>query len=313
MEKKMKLYAYKIENDKISTSHSDFYDKIVLKLSQTSAIKLRCMTLNESSNEVDLLASYHMDNSKKVLFANIMRIAPTREMPSLPPDFLNREEISYSDLEGLNEDEQKMTCKSSYYIVVNQNHLVTNLPKTSISRFKTYINWLLEAERGDKLYKFSILIESPKGTPLSDINQIVFSGDSSFSLSTTTTTRAAASNFKVWNIAKEKLSSLFKEDDFAFLVDKNVLSANLVIKFNLKTKKQKEDEQIKKALSAVITPIVDEDGVSFKTKDNKPITSGQMIRSKTVMIDVLDNGLVNEQNLMQEMIEYLNELKGINR
>ena len=48
-------------------------------------------------------------------------------------------------------------------------------------------------------------------------------------------------------------------------------------------------------------------------KDNKPITSGQMIRSKTVMIDVLDNGLVNEQNLMQEMIEYLNELKGINR
>lgn len=51
----------------------------------------------------------------------------------------------------------------------------------------------------------------------------------------------------------------------------------------------------------------------FKTKDNKPITSGQMIRSKTVMIDVLDNGLVNEQNLMQEMIEYLNELKGINR
>lgn len=67
-----------------------------------------------------------------------------------------------------------MTCKSSYYIVVNQNHLVTNLPKTSISRFKTYINWLLEAERGDKLYKFSILIESPKGTPLSDINQIVF-------------------------------------------------------------------------------------------------------------------------------------------
>lgn len=76
MEKKLKLYAYKIENDKISTSHSDFYDKIVLKLSQTSAIKLRCMTLNESSNEVDLLASYHMDNSKKVLFANIMRIAP---------------------------------------------------------------------------------------------------------------------------------------------------------------------------------------------------------------------------------------------
>lgn len=30
MEKKMKLYAYKIENDKISTSHSDFYDKIAL-------------------------------------------------------------------------------------------------------------------------------------------------------------------------------------------------------------------------------------------------------------------------------------------
>lgn len=93
MEKKLKLYAYKIENDKISTSHSDFYDKIVLKLSQTSAIKQRCMTLNESSNEVDLLASYHMDNSKKVLFANIMRIAPTREMPSLPTDFLNREEF----------------------------------------------------------------------------------------------------------------------------------------------------------------------------------------------------------------------------
>ena len=312
MERKIKLYAYKIENEKLSSSHSDFLEKLIGKLSEETAIKQRCMEINEDSDEKDLLASFHIDKHKKYVFANIMRIAPTKEMPSLPEDFLNRKEISITDLPGLDENEEKMTCKSSYYVAINQNHLVSNLPKSSISKFKAYVNWLLEAERGDKLYKFSILIEEPLDTKLSEINQIVFSGDSTISLSSDNNQNQSTA-FKVLNVAKEKLSSIFKEDDFAFLVDKNVLSANLVIKFNLKTKKQKEDDQIKKALSAVITPIVDEDGVSFKTKDNKPISCGQMIRSKSVLIDCTDNGLLNIPNLKQEMVEYLNELKGVNR
>lgn len=38
-----------------------------------------------------------------------------------------------------------------------------------------------------------------------------------------------------------------------------------------------------------------------------------MIRSKSVSIDCTDNGLLNIPNLKQEMVEYLNELKGVNR
>lgn len=39
MEKKIKLYAYKIENDKLSSSYSDFLEKLIGKLSEETAIK----------------------------------------------------------------------------------------------------------------------------------------------------------------------------------------------------------------------------------------------------------------------------------
>ena len=78
-------------------------------------------------------------------------------------------------------------------------------------------------------------------------------------------------------------------------------------------KKDADDEEIKKALSAVITPLADDDYVSVELKDRRRISAGKMIRKKKVTIDLMDNGAINHEQLSQEMESYLNELKPIER
>lgn len=309
-EKAVTLYAYKIENERISKSYSEFYDKFSSKLQQDSSVKQRCMPLSDDSSEFEVLASFIITSN--YIWGNLMRIAPTKEVPNLPDDFLERKEISYSELEGRTEDETKKCCKSSYFFVVNKSHLVTNMPKTRISQFKTYVNWLLEAERGDTLYKFSILIQSPIGTKISDINKIIFSGESSMSFKENDTDSNKVS-FKINKLITGRLSSILSSEDLSFLVDRKILSANLVVNVKSLRKGSKDEDVVKKALSAVITPMVDDDGVSFITKDKKPIKAGEMIKSKKVLVDYLGGGLFNEQDLRQNMLSFLNELKGVER
>ena len=57
---------------------------------------------------------------------------------------------------------------------LNKHFLVTNLPKSRIKSLQVYLNWLLEAVRGDKLYKFTPKVKAPDSTQLSQISNIVF-------------------------------------------------------------------------------------------------------------------------------------------
>ena len=119
---------------------------------------------------------------------------------------------------------------------------------------------------------------------------------------------------KLISVAKDFLEKIVAGDkDLEFLVDKKILSANLVVKFNKISKKDADDEDIKKALSAVITPLADDDYVSVELKDRRRISAGKMIRKKKVTIDLMDNGSINHEQLSQEMESYLNELKPIER
>lgn len=193
---------------------------------------------------------------------------------------------------------------------MNKKYLITNIPSGQISRLKTYVNWLLEAERGDTLYNFSILIKTPKDTKISDLASIVFSGEDSKSGKIPQKEESTVS-MKVTNLMKKSLSELLSKKDLSFLIDKRVLSANLVVNIHSLRKGNKDEDKVKKALSAVITPMMDGDGVSFKTKDNRTIKAGEMIFKKKALINCLSGGSYNEQDLRKQMLDFLGELKGI--
>lgn len=300
------LYAYVIENDKLSKAHSDFTDKFIAKLKNSNAVKQRCYEVNSETKESDLLFKY-MEVSKNVVYGIIARIRPTKDMPSLPKDFMDRASLDIKDLEGLNESGDKMSCSDIDYFVLDQHHLVTTIPSTRIARFKAFANYFLAAERGDSLYSIVSMIEMPKDVKLEDLTQIVFSGNgSAVSLKNGEEVKTT-----IIQMAADKLTSLVNDSNIAFLLDKNILTANLVVKFNTRSKTYKNDTEVKKALSAVVTNMNSDDGVQFATKNRQKITAGNTRRCKTITIDDASGNLPNEESLRQEMVGYLNELKGI--
>lgn len=300
------LYAYTIENDKLSKAHSNFTEKFIAKLKNSNAVKQRCYEVNSETRESDLLFKY-MEVSKNVVYGIIARIKPTKDMPSLPKDFMDRASLEIKDLEGLNENGDKMSCSDIDYFVLDHYHLVTTIPSTRIARFKAFANYFLAAERGDSLYSIVSMIDMPKDVKLEDLTQIVFSGNGS----AVSLTRDEEVKTTIIQMAKDRLSSLVNDSNIAFLLDKNILTANLVVRFNTRSKTYKSDTEVKKALSAVVTNMTSDDGVQLATKNRQKITAGSTRRCKTITIDDASNNLPNEESLSQEMVGYLNELKGL--
>ena len=300
------LYAYNIENDKLSKTHSDFTAKFIKKLKEPGKIKVRFYEVNSETKESDLLMNFAIVGGNK-LYGVLARIKPTKDMPSLPDDFMERESITFSDLIGLGEGGEKMSCKDIDYFMIDDEHLVTTISSSRIARFKAYANFVLTAERGDTLYSFVSMIETPTDIKLHDLTKIVFTGNSK----AVEVATAETVGTKVLNVAKTGLNVFLGDSDIQFLIDKNILTANLVIQFNTRSKKLSTDEDIKRAMSAVVTNLASDDDVHFATKNKQTITAGSMRRKKTISIDDTDDGRPNEENLRQEMGVYLKELKGI--
>lgn len=299
------IYAYTIENDKLSKAHSDFTEKFIAKLKNSQAVKQRCYEVNSETKESDLLLKF-IEVSKNVVYGIIARIRPTKDMPSLPKDFMERQSLDIKDFEGLNEKGDKMSCSDIDYFVLDNSHMVTTIPSSRIARFKAFANFFLAAERGDSLYSMVSMIDMPKDIKLQDLTQIVFSGNGS----TVALSGKEEVKTTIIQMAKDKLTNLVNDSKIAFLIDKNILTANLVIRFNTRSKSYKSDDEVKKALSAVVTNVNTDEGVQFATKNKQKITAGSTRRCKTITIDNASDNLPNEESFRQEMVNYLNELKG---
>ena len=69
-----------------------------------------------------------------------------------------------------------------------------------------------------------------------------------------------------------------------------------------------ENEDYEKLLGAYMKPISDADGVTFKLKNGKKITGSNILRTKNVEIETIDDVRISEPALIQEMEEFLREL-----
>lgn len=313
--KDMILYAYRIENEELSTGVSDFTANLLKKLeSEEEQAGKRILQPSEDSSEADLLSYYVLKRPSRRIFGMMMRIAKVKDISTIPPELLQKVIIKPEELRELDiSDKESIVCKNRYYFMVDDNHLVITLQKNLMTQFKTYMNWFLELYRGEKLYKFSNLIETPSDTNLKDIRSITFA-DNATGLLSGKINSGSGEEIKLISVAKDFLEKIVAGDEnLEFLVDKKILSANLVVKFNKIAKKDADNEDIKKALSAIITPLADDDYVSVELKDKRRISAGKMIRKKTVTVDLMDNGAINHEQLSQAMESYLNELKPVER
>lgn len=305
MSKPVNLYAYIIENEDVSRPYSDFAEKFHEKLGNSITIRQRYYEVNSETHEVDVLSqSARMDNN--CVYGALMRVIPSKEMPGLPADYLDKQEISFSELEGAGVETGKMSCKDLYYFVLDNHHLVTTMPVSRISRFRAFVNFFLGTESTGKPYQFSVMIMQPENIQLQELRKIEFSG---IKQQVIQDTPPESTGFQVFNMATEILKKLLGEEEIAPLLEKEILTANLVVKFNDKGKKKMNEDDVKRALSAVVSNLNDNPDVKFSTKDNRSIKAGETVLRRTVDIDTAENDLLNETDLRQQMLAFLHDIQ----
>lgn len=301
--KKYTLQAYDIENEEIGKAYSDLYEKLEEKLKAREIADVRRMKLNPESPEEDLLSDFAI--TERYIFGVMWRIAPAKEVPSIPEGLFKNPTIQIDDIQ---EQEKRISliCKDHYYFSLNKHFLVTNLPKSRIKSLQVYLNWLLEAVRGDKLYKLTPKVKAPENMKLSEISNIVFA-DPSQRLKGKKNEQKIENGFKVFKCAEGFLKSIIEDiPDLQKMLDNKILSAQLLVKFTKPRKMEEEDYE--KLLGNYMKPINDADGITFKLKNGKRITGSNILRTKNVEIEMIDNVRISEPALIQEMEEFLREL-----
>ncbi|RTZ49406.1 hypothetical protein EJ377_01770 [Chryseobacterium arthrosphaerae] len=171
MGKSIYLRAFRIENADITRRTLDVKELLEAKLESTT-VEQRRMLLNSDDNEEDLICDYF--KSRPYVFAAILRIKPKGDVPNIPDSLFNDNKFLISELDELDID-ATLVYKDHYYFLMNNEYLVTNLPRNiTVSRLQTYINHLLEDERDETVYEFTPLVKETPQYSLSDLKTIKF-------------------------------------------------------------------------------------------------------------------------------------------
>lgn len=300
--KKIKLYAYRIEPEKLTTNNSDFTANLISHWeSSKESVGSRRLKISQSEQQEDFLSYAIVDKNNGVYFGIVMRVAPGKDMPEIPADFFNKDTFKPGDLTY--EEKESIRVVSTNYFLSDAKYIITTY--SSIKTFEAYFNWYLQAY-GNWGYKFSQLIDTTGNISLQDIKEINFGGSAEFSSGVAISDND--SKTQLLSLSMNKLKEIIGlNDELQVLLDKNVLSANLVVRFAPK-KKQMDDDDIKKALSAVVTNMVEDASVKVKTRSGNSIKLGQMRRMKEVEVSLV-NGAYDENQLHMEMRRFVKDLK----
>ena len=303
--KLFKLRAFVIENNNIHQNESDVYDKIVEKLNNSLA-KDRRMLLNadDPSKEEDLICDYDI-SSENYINGAMLRIAPSNDVVNIPDDLFNEQKIVLNDLDRL-EINNEIIYKDHYYFMFNNKFLITTLQgNTTITRFQTYINWLLQDLRGSNLYEFTPKVTFQPNLKMYDIKSMKVT-DPAINQNIDETDESNVYT-KLKNIPLQILKDFVTDvrslDD---VVLSEIISAELLIKFSKPKKMSKEDYQ--RSMGAFMKPIADTDNIALYPKKGRPIVGRDILKIKEVSIETTDSGRISENQLTQEMEKFLKEL-----
>ena len=302
--KNINLRAFSIANDDIAQSNSGL-QKILSDKLQGSVLQDRRMLLNQDDCEEDLISDFN--NNTNFVYGVILRICPSDTVQNIPNDYLQKEKISITELDSIS-SEKTNVCKYHYYFALNDKFVVTNLQRNiTIDRLQTYINYLLEKERGTRLFEFTPVITEPEETKLSEIKNIVVK-DTKIHTDIVSQNNENSIGRKSFNIAKYWLSDFINDVDTLKTIEENqIISAELLIKFSKPRKMSKEDYE--KTMGALLKPMSDTDDVTFVTKRGNKIKATDLQKIKSVDIELTDSGKISEIQLQQAMEKFLQELQ----
>lgn len=147
-DKQVTLRSFTIENNDLAKVDSGLLGLLSIKL-QNSKAKERRMFLNSDDplREEDLISDYSVNKNIHVSGA-ILRIMPGMDAVSIPDELFDKEKIVFADLNSFDAKTSSI-FKDIQYFLLNDNTLITCwFGNKTIKSIQTYINWLLEPERG---------------------------------------------------------------------------------------------------------------------------------------------------------------------
>lgn len=298
--RKVTLRAFTIKNPLMASSQTPYFLKIYNKFSTTVA-KDRCMRLSalDDNADEDLLANCDIYNDRTNIFGTLFRLSHTGDVSGVSDKLLSEKSFSYEDLTDI-QTGYPAVYKKHYYFCMDGSNFVINLPQNRTpSMIQTYINYFLDISD----FELTPKIIPASQTQLCDLKSIKF--------------QDPRVNGKVDEILKRSYNlkntalSLIKDlfSDTTSLADeelKRIVSAVLTIK--LKKPKKMTDEEYQAKFGALIKPISDADNVSLTDRKGNKISGADILRKKSVDIDLTETGKLVEPQLQQEMKKFLDEL-----
>lgn len=261
------------------------------------------MAINKNeSDKFDLISDFSNVGKGRALAGTSIRIVNSRDVPIITEDMLKQNQFKVSSI-NLSAKGNERTCLDYFYFCLSETKLIVTLDsRTSINRFETYVNWLLNTNESGETISFTPAIDTSVITA-ADIRKITVNSTAA-ALSFGSDSDDKGIESKTVNLEDSILKRLFKEtDSLQELMDANICSANLVISFT-KPKGMSDDEYRCKTAAAILKPLEDPNSVKFQTKGKK-IQGSQVLKTEIVLVDDDDNGAVNEQEIYQKMVQKL--------
>lgn len=264
------------------------------------------MPLNKAeSNKFDLISDYANVNNGQMVAGTMLRIINSKEVPVITDDMLNQNLLKVSTI-NVDAKEWEKTCLDYYYFCLTNDKLIVTLDvRSGISRFETYINWLLDTnESGDRV-EFGPMMDDESITA-SDIKKITINNSYDIPVPESSANNIPSIKTRIVSITSDIMNSLFSEtDSLKDMMDSHICSANLVIKFS-KPRGMDAEEYRKKTAGAILKPLEDPNSVSFQVKGKK-IKGSEVLKSDVIEVECEDNGAVSEQEVYQMIIQRMRQ------
>lgn len=261
------------------------------------------MPLNkQESQKSDLISDFLVTTQgKKLIAGTYLRIANSPDVPIITEEMLKQDQFKVSTINN-NAGAHEKTCLDYFYFCMSDEKLVVTLDsRSTINRMETYINWLLNTNDLGYTVSFTPIVDETAVTA-ADLKQITILNNASIFIGSPDSS-AVQQESSVINIAKGAVMKLFNDaDNLGNLFEENICSAKLVIKFS-KPRNMDKEEYMRKTIGASLKPIADSDGIRFQT-NGKKIKGSDVLKTETIEVDD-ENGIVNEQEVYQKMIQKL--------
>lgn len=296
--KTITLRFFDVEYTSGLTSTDTLVSRVLSRLSSQASQRLMDVNKQES-NKQDLISDFLNVKSGKMVAGTSIRITKSKDVPIITEAMLKQNQFKVSSINKNAKDDEK-TCLDYFYFCLSDNKLIVTLDaRSGISRFETYLNWLLSTtETGENINITPTVDED--NISVSDLKKITIGNSYNIS-SGDTGDNGEGIKSKMINLAGDVIKSLFSDtESFADLMDAKICSANLVIKFS-KPRGMKEEEYKKKTAGAILKPLEDPDSVRFQT-NGKKLLGSQILKVEQIEVEDVD-GAINEQEVYQKIIK----------